>query len=135
MHPDRLGAADEAAEVLGVLYSVERQNVGGLPTRHGAGEQVFRGGLRAPLHDQRDPLMSIKPGQLADQGTLDLNDWDAQGGGVQDHLLQGISPLRHHQKADRLSSGGEGLFDGPTSSDHLVLWADHARNLEGDRSS
>jgi hypothetical protein len=27
--------------------------------------------------------MSIKPGQLADQGTLDLNDWDAQGGGVQ----------------------------------------------------
>jgi hypothetical protein len=38
MHPDRLGAADEAAEVLGVLYPVERQDEGGLAARNGSGE-------------------------------------------------------------------------------------------------
>jgi hypothetical protein len=135
MHPDRLGAADEAAEVLGVLYSVERQNVGGLPTRHGAGEQVLRGGFGASLHDQGHPLVPIEPGQLADQGALDLNNRDAKGGGVQDHLLEGVAPLRNHQEADRLAAGGEGLLYWPTPSDHLVIWADHASNLEGDRPS
>jgi hypothetical protein len=121
MHPDRLGAADEAAEVLGVLYPVKRQDEGGLSTRHGAGEQVFRGGLGAPLHDQGDPLMPIKPGQLTDQGTLNLNDRDAEGGGVEDHLLEGVPSLRHHQEADRLAPGGEGLLYWSTPSDHLVL--------------
>jgi hypothetical protein len=79
--------------------------------------------------------MPIKPGQLPDQGTLDLNNRDAEGGGMQDHLLEGISALRHHQKSDRLSAGGKGLLNGPTPSDDFVLWADHARDLQGDRPS
>jgi hypothetical protein len=132
MHSDRLGAADEAAEVLGVLYPVEGEEEWGLPARHGAGEQVFRGGLGAPLHDQGDPLVPIEPGQLADQGALDLNDWDAEGGGVQNHLLEGVASLRHHQEANRLTTGGEGLLYRATPSDDLVIWADHASNLEGD---
>jgi hypothetical protein len=132
MHPHRLGATDQAAEVLGVLYPVEGEEEGGLPTRHGAGEQVLGGGLGAPLHDQCDALVAIEPRQLADESTLDLNDRDAQGGGVQDHLLQRVPSLRHHQEADRLAAGGEGLLYRPTPSDDLVLWADHARNLEGD---
>jgi hypothetical protein len=54
---------------------------------------------------------------------------------MQDHLLEGISALRHHQQSDRLAAGGEGLLDRPTPSDDLVLWADHARDLQGDRPS
>ena len=129
MHPDRLGAANEAAEVLGVLYSVERQDEGGLPACHGAGEQILGGCLRAALHDQRDPLVPIEPGQLTDKGTLDLNNWNAQGGGVEDHLLEGIPSLRHHQEPNRFTAGGEGLLYRPAPSDHLVLGADHAGNL------
>jgi hypothetical protein len=79
--------------------------------------------------------VSIKPGQLADQGACNLNDWDAECGGVEDHLLQGVASLRHHQEADRLSARGEGLLYRPTPSDHLVLGADHAGNLQGDRPS
>jgi hypothetical protein len=135
MHPDRLGATDQAAEVLWILYPVERQNEGGLPARNGTGEQVLGGGLGAPLHDQGNPLMPIKPRQLPDQGTLDLNNRDAEGGGMQDHLLEGVSALRHHQESDRLSAGGKGLLYRPTPSDHFVLWADHAGDLQGDRPS
>jgi hypothetical protein len=54
---------------------------------------------------------------------------------VQDHLLEGVAPLRNHQEADRLAAGGEGLLYWPTPSDHLVIWADHARHLEGDGTS
>ena len=129
MHPDRLGAANEAAEVLGILYPVEGEEVGSLPTCHGASEQVLGGGLRAALHNQRDPLVPIEPSQLADEGTLDLNNRDAEGGGVQDHLLEGIPPLRHHQEADRLSASGKCLLYWATSSDDLVLWSHHAGNL------
>jgi hypothetical protein len=73
--------------------------------------------------------MSIKPGQLADQGTLNLDDRDAEGGCVEHHLLEGVPSLRHHQEADRLAPGSEGLLYWSTPSDHLVLWADHAGNL------
>jgi hypothetical protein len=54
---------------------------------------------------------------------------------MQDHLLEGIASLRHHQKPDRLSAGGKGLLYRPTPSDNLVLGADHAGNLQGDRPS
>jgi hypothetical protein len=135
VHPDRLSAADQAAEILGVLYPVERQDEGGLSARNGTGEQVLGGGLGTTLHDQGDPLVSIKPGQLADQGAFNLNDWDAECGGVEDHLLQGVASLRHHQEADRLSARGEGLLYRPTPSDDFVLWADHTRDLQGDRPS
>ena len=135
VHPHRLGAADEATEILGVLYPVERQDEGGLSACHGAGEKVFGGGLRAALHDQGDPLVPIEPGQLADEGTLDLNNWNAQGGGVEDHLLEGVPSLRHHQEANRFTAGGEGLLYWSASSDHLVLRADHARNLKGNSSA
>jgi hypothetical protein len=54
---------------------------------------------------------------------------------VQNHLLEGVASLRHHQEANCLTTGGEGLLYRPTPSDDLVIWADHARNLEGDRPS
>jgi hypothetical protein len=54
---------------------------------------------------------------------------------MQDHLLEGISALWHHQKSDRLSAGGKGLLYRPTPSDDFVLWANHARDLQGDRPS
>ena len=135
MHPDRLGAANEAAEVLGVLYPVEGEEEGSLPTRHGAGEQVLGGGLGASLHDQGNTLVPIEPCQLADQGAFDLNNRDAEGSGMQDHLLKGVASLRHHQEADRFATGGESLLYRSTPRDDLVLWADHSGHLQGDRSS
>ena len=77
MHPHRLCAADEAAEVLGVLYPVEGKKEWGLSARHSAGEQVLGGGLGAPLHDKGDPLVAVEPRKLANESTLDLNNRDA----------------------------------------------------------
>ena len=36
-------------------------------------------------------------GELADQRPLNFEDWDAQRGGVQHHLLQCGAALRHHE--------------------------------------
>jgi hypothetical protein len=73
--------------------------------------------------------VTVEPRELTDEGTLDLNNWNTQGRGVQDHLLQSIASLRHHQETNRLAAGGERLLYRSATSDDLVLRADHTRNL------
>jgi hypothetical protein len=73
--------------------------------------------------------MSVESGKLADQRTLNFNDGDAQRGGVQHHLLQCGATLWDHEKLDRLASRGEGLFNGMTPSDQLLIRANKCERL------
>ena len=122
VYSNRLGAANQAAEVLRVFHPIERQDEGGLTTTHGTRKDLFRGNLWTASNHQGDPLMPIESGELADQRPLNFNDGDAQRCGVQHHLLQSGAALWHHEELDRLTSRGEGLLNWMSPSNQLLIW-------------
>jgi hypothetical protein len=126
---DRLSAADQAAEVLGVLHPIERQDEGGLAAADRTREDLLWGNLWAAADHQGNPLMSVESGELADQRPLNFNDGDAQRGGVQHHLLQCGATLWHHEELDRLTTRSERLFNGMTPSDQLLIRANKCERL------
>lgn len=129
MHPHGLSAADQAAEVLRVLHPIERQDEGGLTTTDRTGEDLLWSNLWTAADHQGNPLMSVESGELADQRPLNFNDGDAQRCGVQHHLLQCGATLWDHEELDRLASRGEGLFNGMTPSNQLLIRANKCERL------
>lgn len=129
MHPNRLSAADQAAEVLRVLHPIERQDEGGLTMTDRTGEDLLRGNLWAASNHQRNALMPVKPGELADQRPLNFDDGDAQRGGVQHHLLQCGAALWHHEELDCLTSRGECLFNWMTPGNQLLVRTNKCERL------
>jgi hypothetical protein len=97
MDADGLGAADHAAEVLGVFNAIEGQKEGRFTPRDATGKEIFGGRLGASLHDKRDPLMPVEPGELANERPLNFDDRDAHGCCMQNELLQRIATLWHHE--------------------------------------
>jgi hypothetical protein len=94
---DGLGAADHAAEVLGVFNAIEGQKEGRLVPSDATGKEIFGGRLRASLHDKCDPLMPVEPGELADERPLNFDDRNAHRGCMQNELLQRTATLWHHE--------------------------------------
>jgi hypothetical protein len=129
VHPDRLSAANQAAEVLGVLHPIEREDEGGFAATHGTGKDLLRGNLWTASNHQGKPLMSVESGELADQRPFNFNDGDAQCGGVQHHLLQCGATLWHHKELDCLTSRGEGLLHWMAPSNQLLIGTNECERL------
>jgi hypothetical protein len=70
--------------------------------------------------------VSVEPGQLADDGTLDLDDRDPDGSCMQDDLLEGVAPLRHDKELHHVTSCDERLFNGAASGDDLFTFRDES---------
>jgi hypothetical protein len=132
MDSDRLGAADQAPEVLWILYSIEGEDEGGLSAAHRSRQNLFWGNFWAATNYQRDPLVSVKPSELADQGPFNFNNWDAQRGRMEDNLLQRGATLWNHEEFDRITASGERLLDWVTSRDQLLIGTDESECLRGD---
>ena len=132
MNTDRLGAADQAPKVLWILHAIEGQDEWGLTAAHRSRQDLFRGDLGAASNHQRDPLVSVEPSELADQGPFNFNDGDAQRGGVEDNLLQRGAALWNDEELDRLTTGRERLLHRVPPRDQLLIGTYESECLRGD---
>jgi hypothetical protein len=130
--PDRLGATDQAPEVLWILHPIEGQDEGGLSAAHRSRQDLFWGNLWAASNHQRDPLVPVKPCELADQRPFNFNNWDAQRGRMEDNLLQRGATLWNYEEFDRLTTSRECLLHRVTPRDQLLIGADESERLHGD---
>ena len=108
----RLGTAQQRAHVLGVLQRVEHQHEGRLAALAGAGHDVVEVGPSPRLHDQRHALVAVEAGERGQRATLDLDDRDAQRGGVQHQLVERGAALGHHQQPAARPAGREASSTG-----------------------
>jgi hypothetical protein len=129
VNPDRLGAADQAPKVLRILDPIQGQDEWGLSAAHRSRQDLFWGNLWAASNHQRDPLMPIEAGELADQCPFNFNNGDAQGGRVQHHLLQRGATLRNDEELDRLTASAERLFYRVSPRNQLLIEADEGERL------
>lgn len=132
VNPNRLGASDQAPKVLWILHSVKGQDEGGLSAADRSRQDLFRGNLWAASNHKRSPLMPVKPCELADQCPLHFKDGDAQGGGMEDDLLQRGATLRNDEELDCLTTGHERLFHRAPPRDQLLIGAYESECLHGD---
>ena len=98
VHADRLSAADHAPEVLRIFDAIKGDDEGGLVTSDRARKDLFWRGFGTAAYDKCHPLVSVEPSQLADDGTLNLDDRDPDGRCMQNNLLEGVAPLRHDKE-------------------------------------
>ena len=133
--PHRLGAADEASKVLGILDAVEGNKEGVFAACEGSGEQVLGRRLGTTGDDEGDPLVPVESCELADERPFDLDDRDAQRRRVENHLLKRTTALRHDEEANRLSPCGERLLHWASTSDQLLFSSEEPSDLRRDRAS
>ena len=135
MDAGRFGAAQQRAEVLGILERVEGQDERRLGALDRAGEDRRRGSRSgAALDDQRDTLVAVEAGQRGQRPALDLDDRDPQGGRVEDELLECLAALRDDQQAAGRAAGRERLLDRPAAGDELLVRPRAARPPRRDRA-
>ena len=88
MDAGRLRAAQQRADVLGVLERVEDEDERRLAPLDRPGEDVVEAGEPARLDDERDALVAVEAGERRQRAALDLDDRDPQGRGVEDEPLE-----------------------------------------------
>ena len=129
----RLGGTQERPDILGILERIERQDKGCLATVGRSGEDLLRGRVTSRRDDQSDALVSIKPGQRRQRPALHLDDWNSEVGRVQDKLLEGLSPLGHHEQPECLAVGDEGFLNWPPAGDQLLVLSEQLAQIGAGR--
>ena len=126
----RLGASQQRADVLGVLERIEDEDERRLAALGRPGEDVVERGEPARLDHERDPLVAVEPGQRGQRAALDLDDRDAQAGGMEDELLERVPALRDDEQAMGGPAGGEDLLDRAAAGDELLVGAEQVRRRQ-----
>ena len=127
VHPGRLGAAQQRADILRILERIEHEDEWRLAALGGAGEDVRERREPSRLDHERDTLVAIEAGDRRQRATLDLDDRDAQASGVEHQLLERLPPLRHDQQAVRRPPGGEDLLDRAATGHQLLVRPEQVR--------
>ncbi len=127
MDAGRLSASQERSDVLGILERVEDQHERRLAALGGPGQDVVQRGELARLDDERDALVAIEAGQRGQRTPFELDDRNAQPGGVEHELLQGAAPLWDHEQPECRAPGRKGLLDRPAAGDELFLLTEQIR--------
>ena len=130
-----LGRSQQRAEVLRILERIEHEDERRLGPLDRSGQDVVEAGELAAIGDQGDPLVAVEAGQRGQRPAFDLDDRDAQVGGVQDELLERLAALRDDEQADRLAVGDERLLDRVAAGDELLVLAEQVARRRTDRSS
>jgi hypothetical protein len=134
MDPRRLGAAQQRSDVLRILERIEDQDERWLAAIRGPRQDVVERGEAPRFDHERDALMSVEAGQRGQRSALDLDDRDAQSGGMQDELFQRVATLRDDEQSVRRSTGREDLLDRTPAGDELLVGSQEVRGRQrGDR--
>jgi hypothetical protein len=78
--------------------------------------------------------VTIEAGERREGSAFDLDDRDAQVGGVEHELLEGGPALGYDQQADRGTSRDECLLDRTPAGDEFLLGTERLRRRQGGRS-
>ena len=129
--PDALCAAQERADVLGILKRIEDQQERRLTAFTRPGEDVIDRGPRAGPNDECDSLVAVEAGDGGQCAAFDLDDRDSQARRVQDDPLKGLPALGNDEQSHRRPARNEGLLDGPAACDQLLVRPDKIRRRGG----
>ena len=120
MHARRLGGPEQRPHVLRILERVQHEHERRLAALVRECEDIVGRGPAARGDHERDPLVPVEPGDRGERTAFDLDDGDAQAGGVEDELLERHPALRHDEQAPSLPAGDECLLDGAAARDELL---------------
>ena len=115
-----LRAAQHRAHVLGILERVEHQQERRLAPFPGRASTSSMRGPAAGSTTSATPWCPSKPASDGERAPLDLHDRDAQRGGMQHQLLQGVAAIGDDQQAAGGPTRGERLLHWPSTGDELL---------------
>jgi hypothetical protein len=122
--PGTLGTPEQGTHVVRILEGVQHEDERWLTTLGGPGKDVVERREPTGLHDERDALVAVEPGERGERAALDLDDRDAQVRRMQDQLFERGATLRDDEQADGGPAGDERLLDRATSGDQLLTLAE-----------
>ena len=134
MDPRRFRAAQEGADVLGVLERVEDDDERRLGALDGAGQEIVDRCEPARLDHDGDALVAVEAGERRQRATLDLHDRDSEGRRVEHDPFEGLAALRGHQQATSRALRCESLLHGPAPGDELFAFLER-RSRRGRRGA
>ena len=124
VHARGLGAAQERADVVGILEGIQHQDERWLVALGSPGEDIVQARELARFDDERDPLMAIEAGEGGERATLDLDDRDPQVRRMQHELLEGRTPLRDDEQTDGGTTSDERFLDRASTRHELLVGAE-----------
>lgn len=130
MHARGFGAAQERADVVGIFQRIEHEDERRLVAFRGPGQDVVQACELPGLDDERDTLVAIEAGERRERPAFDLDDRDPKVRRVEYQLLEGGAALGYDQEADGGASRDEGLLDGTSAGDELLLVAERLRRRQ-----
>jgi hypothetical protein len=123
VHAGTLGAAQKRPDIVGILERVEDEDERRLATFRGPSEDVVERRVSPRFDDERDALVAVEAGECRERATLDLDDRDAQVGGVEDELLEGRTAIRDDEQAPRRTPRNECFLDGAATRNEFLIRA------------
>ena len=126
----RFGAAQQRPDILWILERIEDEDERRLAAFLGPGQDVVERGEATRFDDERDALVAIEAGDRGERSAFDLDDRDAQPGGVEDQLLERVPSLWHDEQAMSGPAGGEDLLDRSTAGDQLLVGSEQVGRRE-----
>jgi len=126
MDTGRFGAAQERADILGILERVEDEDEWRLGALDATGKDLVERRESPRPDDEGDPLVPVEASDRCERSALDLDDRDPQVGRVENEPFEGLPTLRNDEQADGRTTGDECLLDGPASGHELLARVDQA---------
>jgi len=129
MDTRRLGAAEQASEVLRILEGIEGEDEGRLAALDRAGEDVLQGREPPRGDDDGHALVPVEAGESRERAALDLDDRDPERRRVEDDALERLPAMGHDEQPARGPARGERLLDRVAAGDDLLALVDEVVRL------